>query len=460
MLEKKQDIKILKRKPDFCGFLSLVSKLEIKSAVGRKLFSNQLFSTDKKFIINELDNTEKIISILANQTLSEKISELQQLFSEILDIEKTLDNLAQKQILNDIELFEIKKFAMLSVKIGKLAFSLKVPFTFCPLPFAKVIEILDPESSSLPTFYIYSIYSKKLSELRKMQKTENNADLQIEILQLEQAIREDLSKKLADYAENLQNSLKEIAYLDLLFAKADFSLKNNFCKPKIVANHTIYYKIFNPEIKNELEKSGKNYQKISIDFGRFPTLITGINMGGKTLMLKTLALCQMLVQYGFYVPAESAEIMPVEKIMYSFSDEQNQQQGLSSFAAEMKKIDEIIMQISDNQNVLVLIDELARTTNPKEGSAVVSAMLEILQENNVCSFITTHYDIKTDCRRLRVKGFLETSQLLQNNTFFIDYQLVSDNSGETPNEAVRIMEMLSTNKKLIKKIKNYLILSE
>ena len=182
-------------------------------------------------------------------------------------------------------------------------------------------------------------------------------------------------------------------------------------------------------------------------------------MGGKTLMLKTLAVSQLLFQYGFYVPATEAKIAIVDDVMCSFTDEQDQMQGLSSFASEMKRIDEIISTIDTNQRILVLIDELARTTNPKEGAAIVSAMLDILREREVSSFITTHYDITTSCRRLRVKG-LKDEVMAGNNLNItniqkaIDYNLIDDVSLGAPNEAIRIAEMLGINKKMIEKAKS------
>ena len=243
-------------------------------------------------------------------------------------------------------------------------------------------------------------------------------------------------------------------------------MANSFglCRPEVSENKTEYIGIFNPEVKAKLQERGSKYQETDIDFGRFPTLITGINMGGKTLMLKTLYLCQMLFQYGFFVPAGRAKIMIMSGILFSFTDEQNQLQGLSSFAAEMKKIDEIIKQISADHNLLILIDELARTTNPQEGAAIVSATLEILQENSVCAFITTHYDITTSCRRLRVRGLKEnvsetannykSTDYIRNLLKNIDYQLINDTSGNTPNEAIRIAELLGTDNRLIDKAKS------
>lgn len=461
----------LKRMADYCGFVSLIQHVEVRSAAGRKLLQNTDFCLDPSTILLEHTNTQRVISLLGDDANKKSINTLYQLFSDTKDIENTLLGLHNSKIMNDIELFEIKLFAFNAKKILEIILQLLDNKLFdcnCEIDFAisdfdEVIKILDPENTCVPTFYIYSAYSKTLQSLREQELQKKNEHelsvIQVRIFEIEQQIREELSRRLKEYSAMFLNALKTVAYIDLLFAKAEFALQFDMCKPEIATDTTDYKAIFNPEVKHSLEKSGRRYQCIDIVFGRFPTLITGINMGGKTLMLKTLAVSQLLFQYGFYVPATEAKIAIVDDVMCSFTDEQDQMQGLSSFASEMKRIDEIISTIDTNQRILVLIDELARTTNPKEGAAIVSAMLDILREREVSSFITTHYDITTSCRRLRVKG-LKDEVMAGNNLNItniqkaIDYNLIDDVSLGAPNEAIRIAEMLGINKKLIEKAKS------
>jgi mutS family protein len=461
----------LKRMADYCGFVSLIQHVEVRSAAGRKLLQNTDFCVDPSTISLEHTNTQRVISLLGDDANKKSINTLYQLFSDTKDIENTLLGLHNSKIMNDIELFEIKLFAFNAKKILEIILQLLDNKLFdcnCEIDFAisdfdEVIKILDPENTCVPTFYIYSAYSKTLQSLREQELQKKNdhelSVIQVRIFEIEQQIREELSRRLKQYSAKFLNALKTVAYIDLLFAKAEFALEFDMCKPEISIDTTDYKAIFNPEVKQSLEKSGRCYQCIDIVFGHFPTLITGINMGGKTLMLKTLAISQLLFQYGFYVPATEANIAIVDDVMYSFTDEQDHVQGLSSFASEMKRIDEIISTIDTNPRVLVLIDELARTTNPKEGAAIVSAMLDILQEREVSSFITTHYDIETSCRRLRVKG-LKDEVMAGNNlniTYIqkaIDYNLIDDVSQGTPNEAIRIAEMLGINKRLIERAKS------
>ena len=465
----------LKRLPDTCGFVSFTQELNIQSTVGRRLFLNSDFLTDRPSIIRELSNTDSMLAFIDKEHHKKDIACILLLLSEVKDIEKTLTNLDSNKILNDIELFEIKNFSFTAKKLLEIVYRYtsnnelyidgqkEVDFVV----FDETIRILDPENSGIPTFYIYDAYSEDLAALRHREQNETDseqlAEIQAQILDIEQEIRSSLSQQLKPHSNDLLTALNNIAYIDLLIAKAAMANSFGLCRPEVSENKTEYIGIFNPEVKAKLQERGSKYQETDIDFGRFPTLITGINMGGKTLMLKTLYLCQMLFQYGFFVPAGRAKIMIMSGILFSFTDEQNQLQGLSSFAAEMKKIDEIIKQISADHNLLILIDELARTTNPQEGAAIVSATLEILQENSVCAFITTHYDITTSCRRLRVRGLKEnvsetasnykSTDYIRNLLKNIDYQLINDTSGNTPNEAIRIAELLGTDNRLIDKAK-------
>jgi dsDNA-specific endonuclease/ATPase MutS2 len=192
--------------------------------------------------------------------------------------------------------------------------------------------------------------------------------------------------------------------------------------------------MFHPQVKDALAERGKAFQPVDISFGLFPTLITGANMGGKTVVLKSLTLCQYLFQFGFGIPAAQAEIAVKDEIHFCIGDDQSVEKGLSSFAAEMKHIDAVIKASRENRKLLALIDEPARTTNPTEGAALVTALLRVLAGKDMSLVMTTHYDIEPgDARCLRVKGF-------ENGN--MNYALVEVQDGEVPHEALNIAQVL------------------
>ena len=273
----------------------------------------------------------------------------------------------------------------------------------------------------------------------------------------EDKVREELTNKLQPYTEELKTALNEMGTLDLLIAKAYLAKEFRLIKPIFAEGQTSLNGLFNPEIEKSLQKQGKEFQPVTVTIPSEPTLITGANMTGKTVLLKSIALAQALAQFGFHVPASSAQFVPVDRIILCTTDEQDELSGLSSFAAEMTRLNKITEHIENGERLLVLIDELARTTNPTEGKAIVGGVLNFLSEHKVSSLITTHYTIDTSCRKLRVKGFrLKDKNVkitIHNINNYIDYSLEESQEEEVPHEAIYIAEILGISNDLLNRIK-------
>lgn len=116
-------------------------------------------------------------------------------------------------------------------------------------------------------------------------------------------------------ALSVSEALTGIATIDILIAKAKQAIEMHLCKPGIAVHTTSYQGIFNPQIKKILESERKTYQPIDIEIGKGACLITGANMAGKSVILKTVALAQTLFQFGFFVPAIQAEIALVDEVL-------------------------------------------------------------------------------------------------------------------------------------------------
>ena len=140
-------------------------------------------------------------------------------------------------------------------------------------------------------------------------------------------------------------------------------------------------------------------------------------------------------------------------MLSSIGDDQDEMNGLSSYASEITKISAIIDTCRTHE-MLVLIDEPARTTNPVEGKALVQAIIQILDNLGSTSLVTTHYgQLGVHCRRLRVKGFVEDLSAMpltpRNINLFIDYSLQEDTTDEVPHEALRIASILACDAELL-----------
>ena len=353
------------------------------------------------------------------------------------DIRTTIKNLHHQAVLDDIELFEVKHLAILATDVARLLHEQGMGAVIEIPDLNEVISILDPDGMKIATFYIYDSYCAQLKDLRNQmrQHPEQQDDLLLQASELEEGVRKDLSQQLHPFAAAIEQAQIALAQIDVNLAKAMQIRQMGLTFPAVSQEGTTRYEaMFHPQVKEALAGRGRAFQPVNIAFGQQPTLITGANMGGKTVVLKTLTLCQLLFQFGFGIPAAQAQIAVRDEIYFCIGDEQSVEKGLSSFAAEMKNIDAVIKASRENKKLLALIDEPARTTNPTEGAALVTALLKVLAGSDMSLVMTTHYDIEPgDARCLRVKGF-ENGEM--------DYQLVEVQDGEVPHEALNIAQSL------------------
>lgn len=445
------------------GVRFMVEDLQLQSAVARRMVGNLPYLRSAEDIRAELDRVGKVHGILRDAKMRATVDRLRLKMMQVKDIRGTVARVAENGVLDDIELFEVKAFAILACEIRTLLAETGLDVVAVP-DLERVVTILDPECRRVPHFYIYDAYSADLAALRRRIKRLQNGEKTEESTrkletamqqhsEMEDAVRGRLSSDIHKYGTALADALHGIATLDILVAKAQQAIDRGLCKPAIADGTTRYEGLFHPQVREILTGAGKRYQAVDIEMASGPMLITGANMAGKTLMLKSVALAQALFQFGFYAPAAKAEIVPMDDILICMGDAQSELSGLSSFAAEMLGVDAIIRAVKGGVKALVLIDEPARTTNPTEGKAIVNAMLTLLGRSGTRALVTTHYSgITAPCRRMRVRGFLEEQVegrlTVGNIGEWIDYSLVEDDMDTAPKEALRIARILGVDGEL------------
>lgn len=419
-----------------CGLRYMFEQLDMQSSFGRR----SLLDMPMMKNASEIGKCYAILKAFHNFVVEPEntpyINTLQSKLQCLKDVRTTIRHLAESVVLDDIELFEVKHLAILTADISERLQKLGLDKAIVLPDMQNVIAILDPDGMKIATFYIYDSYSEDLKELRA--QIRKNAEMQEELLfkanEIEDRIRLELSRKLRPFVTEIEQAQQALALIDINLAKALQMKQLGLIFPSVSKGTTSYEGLFHPQVKESLAAVGKLYQPVDISFDQQPTLITGANMGGKTVVLKTLTLCQYLFQFGFGIPAEKAEIEVRDEIFFCIGDEQSIEKGLSSFAAEMKNIDAVIKASRKEGNIVAMVDEPARTTNPTEGAALVTALIELLSGKNVSLVLTTHYDIESaSSKRLRVKGFVDGQ---------MNYQLVEVKEGEVPHEALNIAESL------------------
>ena len=200
-------------------------------------------------------------------------------------------------------------------------------------------------------------------------------------------ILEQLSTSLYPIVDNLKENIKIIGYIDLIFAKANYSRAINGIEPIINNEKFIELK----QARHPLIDS-KSVVPIDLNLGKtFQSLIiTGPNTGGKTVTLKTVGLLCLMACSGLHIPAkENSSIYVFDKIFADIGDEQSIQESLSTFSSHMKNIINILSNATENS--LILIDELGSGTDPIQGANLAISILENLYNKGALTLSTTHY---------------------------------------------------------------------
>ena len=442
------------------GFQFVIDNMEFMSAAGRRKMLDTEFLTDPTALQTEWDRLESAIRAVREYKYKKPYIELRHCLMCLHDLQGTLGHLANHTTLNEVELFEIKNLTQLAqtatgaiAEVG-LADMLPLPDT------TEVFAILDPDHTGIANFYIYDSYDIRLAPLRRELnglQTSGGDPVRISELLAEQSEIQNevcihLSDQLVQWTEVLVTTMEQMAYADFLLANAELAIQWTLTRPKL-GDHIEYTDLFNPRLKKRNEEMHLRYQPVSIAIRPGVCLITGANMAGKTVLLKSIGTSQIMAQCGMYVPAKEAMIKLVEGVATSIGDDQDEMNGLSSYASEIIKISNILSDCRQHE-LLVLIDEPARTTNPVEGKALVQAIIKILEQRPSFTLITTHYgQLGSTCRRLRVKGFVEDMDNIpltpQSINRFIDYSLTEDQSDNVPHEALRIATILQCDPEMI-----------
>jgi DNA mismatch repair protein MutS2 len=198
-----------------------------------------------------------------------------------------------------------------------------------------------------------------------------------------------LSANFRDNKEALLINQENLVHIDTVQARAQYSIVIDGRAP--IINDSFTWNIQNGYHPLLLKKIGKDAIPLSLKIGNDfrIVVITGPNAGGKTVALKTLGLLQLLFQCGFHIPVAEGSKFPVcHQMAAVIGDEQSIEDDLSTFSSHIKKLNEIIEQLTHRS--LVLIDEIGTGTDPAEGSALAISFLEEFNRDGIITLVTTH----------------------------------------------------------------------
>src|SRR5688572_8992629 len=248
----------------------------------------------------------------------------------------------------------------------------------------------------------------------------STVEINNDIVALEQQEAEEIRRILVALADrfrqrgsDLQRTLDAATELDILQARARFSIAVDGIKPAIAADGRLELRaarhpLLTPAVRHRLEDEQADSQEIpgagprTTDTAPVPVdvllippvrvlVITGPNTGGKTVALKTAGLLSLMAQAGLLIPAADGTQIPVYRSVFAdIGDEQSIAESLSTFSGHIANI--VGMDRALALPALVLLDEAGAGTDPVEGGALAMAMIEHFRRRGAAVIATTHYD--------------------------------------------------------------------
>jgi DNA mismatch repair protein MutS2 len=207
--------------------------------------------------------------------------------------------------------------------------------------------------------------------------------------ELERVLRE-RTRWIAEEADALEAALATLTTLDLLQARARLGRQLDATIPEFSEDGGIrLVAARNPYLL--LKGASVVPNTIELPADRSFLIVTGPNTGGKTVTLKTVGLCYLMLAAGLPIPvADGSHVTPVRSLSALIGDAQDLERDLSTFSGHLLALQALLD--AAEPDALVLLDEIATGTEPTQGAALAIAVLESLAARGARGFVTTHYE--------------------------------------------------------------------
>jgi len=474
---------------DRIGFTHVMDRCEPLTPYGRDQKKGVVLypAGDSAALNRELDAVGHLLDWCRTNSL--RVEDIRLVLERFKEIRGTLGRLSEDgRVLDEVDLFELKNFAINMEDMRPLVSTCPLPASDIEIPdVSGVVLVLNPGLPVTRSFFVADSYSEELASIRgRKQKIERDilhgaagavSDGMDSLMRLrrelaadertaEENVRRTITERLCNSLAALEAAVRFVGRFDFLLAKALLALALNATRPEIHENNAGYVMeaAVNPMVAAELETRGRVFIPISIELSAGANVITGANMGGKSVVLATVTLLAALAQCGFFVPADRFAMPPLDYVFYLSDDLQSVQQGLSTFGAEVAEIERLLGLMRHGRG-LAALDEFARGTNPEEGEALMRALLEYVSRYNGFCLASTHYGSvvgegmthfqvvglkRADFDELRSRLDVQKERSFDQLQEFMDYRLERvDWNSPPPRDAVRVAELLGLDRELL-----------
>lgn len=469
------------------GFRFLLDALAVNSPYGeeQKKQLRRYLPGEESLLEEELGRVRSAVDAIQDKT--RVFADLSRQLMGLKDIRRSIANLASGQT-SDVELFEIKRYLLQLHSLAPLYRELMSDNLFSGIEitaFPQALAVLDAERTGTPTFRISDRMSAQLAavrrekrELERQIREATDAEKQVLLIrrtavvsreeQEEARVRGELCAALAPDVKPMLACCESLGRLDLLLAKAELAIRFGGVCPVLSKDTLAVRNMVNPMMCAHLAERGRGFTPLTLTLNRGSTVITGANMGGKSVAIKTLFLNVLCMACGLFPFAEHMSSPLFDRLILVAEDAEDAGRGLSSFGAEVMQLSDAVQAVRAGGFSLLLFDELARGTNPDEGAKIVLGTVRYLERQTVIAVFATHYDgvasaagaqyrvmglkhLDMDgARRVMAAGTESGIDVIER---YMDYGLYpADGCAEVPRDAFHVCQLLALDAELLSDI--------
>ncbi len=231
-------------------------------------------------------------------------------------------------------------------------------------------------------------------ELKEYEDKIINSKSKVE--EIEYYLFKEISGKIKEKREVLNKLSEILAYLDVIISFAVTAIENNYVRPEFVDDYVIDIEEGrHPVVEKLIGREDFVSNNVRMDREGNFIVLTGPNMAGKSTYMKQIGLIQILAQIGSYVPAQSARLSIVDKILTRIGAADDIVSGQSTFMVEMSEVSNIIN--SATERSLIILDEVGRGTSTFDGISIATAITEYIHDKiKAKTIFATHYHELTE----------------------------------------------------------------
>ncbi len=275
----------------------------------------------------------------------------------------------------------------------------------------------------------------------------------------EEAARRVLADGIVTETDAIAAATRALGALDRLLARVAFAQRWGGCVPSFVDDRVAFDEAAFAPLAEALAARGRSYTPLSLEL-RGVAVLTGPNMGGKSAALATAGFLCACAALGIPPPAREASLPLFQQIVWIGGEgPEDRARLLSAYAAEVVRARDALERSSPRS--LVLVDEFARTTGPREGRALLIAFVEALRARGAFALVATHFDgvaETADVPHLRIAGLRgalhgaiggDVDAALDAINAAMDYRVVEARGGSEASDALALARLLGLGESLI-----------